>query len=135
MSHAVIFEPIGNNETPLKYTAGMILAVPVDGELFNVENHNLVRIAIQTPDQKIMLVTPKSTDFILKADGTKRLLTNALMSHQVWSEALHVEIWIVLDVKNVGSSSSAQRSNFDNLLSLSGPIKVYVQPKAAKRGI
>ena len=23
MAHAVIFEPIGNNDTPLKYTAGM----------------------------------------------------------------------------------------------------------------
>merc|ERR1712045_580370 len=71
MAHAEIFEPVGNNETPLKYTAGMILAVPIDCELFNVEDPSLVRIAIQTPDQKIMLVTPKSTDFITKADGCR----------------------------------------------------------------
>ena len=138
MSHAVVFEPIGNNETPLKYTAGMILAVPVDCELFNVEDPSLIRIAIQTPDQKIMLVTPKSTDFITKADGCRRLLTNALMSHQVWSEALHVEMRIVLDMKAQSfnsSSSSSQRSNYDNLISLCDPIKVYVLPKAAKRGI
>ena len=134
MSHATIYEPTGNNETPLKYTAGMILAVPVDCELFNVKNHNQVRIAILTPDQKIMLVSPKSTDFIIKSDGTKRLLTNALVSHQVWSEALHVEMQIVLDVK-ASTSSSSQRNNFDNLITLSDPIKVYVLPKAAKRGI
>ena len=134
MSHATIYEPSGNNETPLKYTAGMILAVPVDCELFNVKNHHQVRIAILTPDQKIMLVSPKSTDFIIKSDGTKRLLTNALVSHQVWSEALHVEMQIVLDVK-ASTSSSSQRNNFDNLITLSDPIKVYVLPKAAKRGI
>merc|ERR1719479_272952 len=132
MAHAEIFEPVGNNETPLKYTAGMILAVPVDCELFNVEDPSLIRIAIQTPDQKIMLVTPKSTDFITKADGCRRLLTNALMSHQVWSEALHVEMRIVLDMQAQSfnsTSSSSQRSNYDNLISLCDPIKVYVLPK------
>lgn len=35
-SSAVIFEPLGMNETPLKYTCGMVLAVPVDCELFNI---------------------------------------------------------------------------------------------------
>ena len=28
----------GNNETPLKYTGGMVLAVPVDAELFNLSD-------------------------------------------------------------------------------------------------
>ena len=95
-------------------------------------------LAIQTPDQKIMLVTPKNTDFITKADGSKRLLTKALMSHQVWSEALHVEMRIVLDMKAhslTTSSSSSQRNNFDNLIALCDPIKVSVLPKQAKRGI
>ena len=138
MAHAEIFEPVGNNETPLKYTAGMILAVPMDCELFNVEDPGLVRIAIQTPDQKIILVTPKSTDFLLKADGSRRLLTNALMSHQVWSEALHVEMKLVLDMTAQSlnsSSSSSQRSSSQNLIALCDPIKIYVLPKAAKRGI
>jgi integrator complex subunit 4 len=135
MSSALVYEPAGNNETPLKYTAGMILAVPVDCELFNVDDLSSIRIAIQTPDQKIMLMTPKSTDFIVKSDGTKRLLTNALMSHQIWSEALHVEIRIVLDVKANNLMAKEQRSNFDNLIALCEPIKVYVLPKAAKRGI
>lgn len=131
MAHAVIYEPVGNNDTPLKYTAGMILAVSVDAELFNVTQHNGVKIAIQTPDQKIMLITPKSGDVIVKSDGTKRLLTKAVMSHQVWSEALNVELRLVLDTKN----ATSQPSNFDNLVSLCQPIKVLVLPKAAKRGI
>jgi hypothetical protein len=28
----------GNNETALKYTGGMVLAVPVDAELFNLSD-------------------------------------------------------------------------------------------------
>ncbi len=132
MAHAVMYEPLGGNDTPLKYTAGMILAVPVDAELFNLEDHSLLKIAIQTPDQKIMLISPKSGDVIVKSDGSKRLLTKAVMSHQVWSEALNVELRLVLDVKN---NSNSQRFNFDNLVSLCQPIKVLVLPKAAKRGI
>ena len=112
--------------------SGMILAVPVDAELFNTPNHNLVKIAIQTPDQKIILITPKPTDVIVKADGTKRLLTKAVMSHQVWSESLNVELRLVLDVK---PNATSQRTNFANLVSLCEPIKVLVLPKAVKRGI
>ncbi len=144
MARVDVYEPQGNNETPLKYTAGMILAVPVDCELRHVNDTSLVRIAIHTPDQKIVLVTPKASDFIPKSDGTTRLLANALMSHQVWSEAMHVELRIVLDLASSADSVSSQqggavmnslRSNFDSLVSLSDPIKVYVLPKAVKRGI
>ena len=68
LSKAVIFEPHGMNETPLKYTAGMVLAVPVDCELFNINDLSLVRVAIKTPDQKIQLVTPKANQFLAKED-------------------------------------------------------------------
>jgi len=34
--HSNHFILTGNNETPLKYTGGMILSVPVDAELFNL---------------------------------------------------------------------------------------------------
>ena len=50
---ANIFEPQGMNETPLKYTAGMVLAVPVDCELHHIKDTANVRIAIKTPDQKV----------------------------------------------------------------------------------
>lgn len=32
----------GNNETPLKYTGGMVLAVPVDAELFNLTDELVI---------------------------------------------------------------------------------------------
>ena len=66
MSRAKVYEPSGNNEAPLKYTAGMVLAVPVDADLFNVGDVTKVRLALKTPDQKVILVTPKSSDFCEK---------------------------------------------------------------------
>jgi hypothetical protein len=57
MSRAIVYEPIGSNDTPLKYTAGLVLAVPVDCDLFNVRDISLVRVAIRTPDQKVRLTT------------------------------------------------------------------------------
>ncbi len=68
MARAVIYEPAGMNETPLKYTAGMVLAVPVDAEVFDVPDTGMVRLAIKTPDQRVQLVTPKQSQFMPKED-------------------------------------------------------------------
>ncbi len=68
-----------------------------------------------------------------------RLVTDALMSHQVWSEALHVEISVVLDVSDgVGSkrdSSGQSTMEQTSTIQISEPTKVFVLPKAIKRGI
>lgn len=145
MSHAVIFEPLGMNETPLKYLAGMILSVPVDCEIYHAPNPGAVRIAIKTPDQKVQLVTPKSSQFIPKDHEVNcyRLLTDALMSHnQVWSEALHVNVGVVLDLSalsgvktNLMRKASTSLVDERRLIPLCDPVKVYVLPKAVKRGI
>lgn len=139
MSSAVIYEPSALNEVPLKYTAGMILAVPVDAELSNISETSKVKLAIKTPDQKIILVTPRPTDFLPKPGEEKsyRLLTNALMSHAVWSEALFVEISIVYDVSayNLKSKKKSSILDEDDVIMLCSPVKVNVLPKAVKRGI
>ena len=152
---AIVYEPLGGNDTPLKYTAGLVLAVPVDCDLINVRDISLVKVAIRTPDLKTTLVTPKSSDFYEKDElGSFRLRTNALMSHNVWSEALHVEISIVLDFHDTmrsteigpvshGSHSSTtnNRSGIEEsgsifrTVNLCEPIKVNVLPKPVRRGI
>ena len=60
MSRAIVYEPAGSNDTPLKYTAGLVLAVPVDCDLINIRDISLVRVAIRTPDQKV------GTNFVFK---------------------------------------------------------------------
>ena len=85
----MIFDPAGLNETPLKYTAGMVLAISVDAEVSNVSDClPMLRLAIKTPDQKVQLVTPKPTHFFSPRgdESGHRLLTDALMSHQARGE-------------------------------------------------
>merc|ERR1719414_772438 len=147
MSRARIYEPSGTSETTLKYTAGMVLAVPVDCDLVNVQDVSLVRLAIKTPDQKVVLLTPKSTDFCDKGNNCYRLFTSALMSHAVWSEALHVEISVVLldspqyqtstksFLMTSSNSSSIGSQGQHQFVSICEPVKVLVLPKPIKRGI
>ena len=107
--------------------------------MFNITDPRMVRLAIKTPDQKIQLVTPKPSQFFEKEENCYRLLTDALMSHQVWSEALHVEISIVLDLSSGEIESSGGRrigantkDGDKNIIQLGEPVKVYVLPKAVK---
>ena len=65
MAHAVIFEPVGNNETPLKYTAGMILAVPFDCELYNVEDTSLIRIGKELKSYLFLMIQTVNIPMIL----------------------------------------------------------------------
>lgn len=70
----------------------------------------LVRLSVKTPDQRVQLLTPKASQFFCKdaARGHYRLLTDALMSQQhVWSEALHVELSIVLDLSSGAATAAA----------------------------
>jgi hypothetical protein len=48
----------------------------------------LVRLAIKTPDQKVLLVTPMASQFFKKDATCRRLLSNAIMSHQVCNRFL-----------------------------------------------
>ena len=117
----------------------MVLAVPVDADLVNVADVSQVRLAVKTPDQKVILITPKSTDFCEKSHTPHcyRLFTSALMSHPVWSEALHVEVSIVLDHSSDDSSGSTgpSRNTLKSFVPLCEPVKVLVLPKPIKRGM
>jgi len=63
-----------------------------------------------------------------------RLLTTALLSHQVWSEPLDVEISLVLDL---GEDKRDNNENKPlNIVSIvQKPVKVQVLPKPVRRGI
>ena len=107
MVKAVIHEPAGGSETPMKYMAGLVLGIPMDCAVYNINNTDSLRICIFTADQQHHLSIPKRGDLVrqgkiistlsiskysLSGDGSYRLMTTALMSHHVWSEASDVEV-------------------------------------------
>merc|ERR1712013_234927 len=103
-------------------------------ELYNVVDTSALRICIFTGDQQSHLSIPRMGDLTPRPEGGLRLLTTALLSHQVWSEPLDVEISLVLDL---GEDKRDNNENKPlNIVSIvQKPVKVQVLPKPVRRGI
>ena len=85
----MIYEPSGDSDNPLKFTAGLILGVPLDCEVSNITNMSALRIRVSYPDMRSHLIIPRPDDLRLVSDGTYRLLTTVCISHQVGQGQLH----------------------------------------------
>jgi len=133
MAKAVIHEPAGGQETPMKYMAGLVLSIPMDCEVHNINNTDLLRICIFTGDQQHHLSIPRREDLVPLPSGSGyRLLTTALLSHQVWSEPLDVEVSLVLDLSD---DRRVEKSKQESIVHICKPVKVSVLPKPVRRGI
>ena len=67
-----------------------------------------------------------------------RLVTTALISHQVWSEACFVELSLVLDLTDTeGGAVNHSLHPLSHLcvINLCKPVQLHVLPKSVKRGI
>lgn len=164
MSTAVITEPTGEVDAALKFTAGLVVGVPLDAELYNVRNTATLRVKVKYPDQQTQLIVPKRSDFrpmlLSDSEGNNvtsdisdtdfRLLTTVLVSHQVWTEACTIDISLALDLTDVesglglgtglagrkGTATGVAKTDGDPcVIDLCKPVKVYVSPKPVKRGI
>ncbi|XP_050295660.1 integrator complex subunit 4 [Anthonomus grandis grandis] len=144
MSSATIIEPSGQTDTSLKFTAGLIMSVPIEAELKHLIDPSRVRLKIKYPDQKTQVVLPRPQHLKpLHYDPNNkeahighniRLLSSLLVSHQVWSEACNVEINVVLCVPeaDIGKRKSSSESN-PALLDLCPPVKISIAPKPIKK--
>lgn len=141
-TRATIYEPAGETDLPQKFTAGLVLGVTLDAEIENVQEVKNVRVKVKYPDKQVQLILPRLADFRQLEDLKYRLYTTVLLSHGVWSEALHVEIGLVLDFSDTEAAHSkgAQKSGFglkveDQTIELCKPVKVYIAPKPIKKGL
>ncbi|XP_069683725.1 integrator complex subunit 4 [Periplaneta americana] len=164
MSTAVITEPTGEVDAALKFTAGLVVGVPLDAEVCNVRNTATLRVKVKYPDQQTQLIVPKRSDFrpmlLSDSEGNNvtsdtsdtdfRLLTTVLVSHQVWTEACTIDVSLALDLTDVesglglgtgltgrkgGAAGIAKTDGDPCVIDLCKPVKVYVSPKPVKRGI
>ncbi len=81
----MIHEPVGGGETPLRCTAGLVFGIPMDAELRQLPDPAALRICLRTADQQSHLAVPRRGDLVAipGQPGSYRLLTTALLSHQV----------------------------------------------------
>ncbi|ODM99768.1 Integrator complex subunit 4 [Orchesella cincta] len=138
MASATIIEPTGESDNALKFTAGLLLGIPVDAEIHNLEDTSYVRIMINYPDQQVHLICPRAQDFRSDSNGEVRLLTTISISHQAWTEACPVTISIVLDLRGPETNYNRKlmwKKDSTYIIQLSEEKQVLVSPKPAKRGI
>ncbi|XP_063238689.1 integrator complex subunit 4 isoform X6 [Bacillus rossius redtenbacheri] len=141
-SSAGINEPTGNVDTPLKFTAGLVVGVACDVELRHVGDAGMLRMRACYPDQQSQLSVIRTRDLHPCPDDPSRvrLLSTLLLSHQqVWTEACTVDVSLVMDVSGAErglTRTLGRRSREDPwLLELCDPVKVCLSPKHIKRGI
>nr|XP_027200245.1 integrator complex subunit 4-like [Dermatophagoides pteronyssinus] len=140
MTKGEIVEPIEKMDTILKFTAGLVLEVPFVANLEHVKDIKNIRIKIQYPDQQIQLIQPKLNEFRLKtsddinnnnnsdkdddSNNDYKLMTKiSLSSYGVWSGPSLIEINLLLDFRDIQSSSLSTTQIYSSLLTKSSGIK------------
>ena len=68
MLSAVINEPQGDADTAYKFTAGMVMGIPLDADIRNLRDTSIVRVKLKYPDQQTVLIIPRSSD-LRRMDG------------------------------------------------------------------
>ncbi|XP_054278169.1 integrator complex subunit 4-like [Macrosteles quadrilineatus] len=143
MCHAVMSMPSASADSALKFTAGLVMGIPLDAELYSLHNTNTLRLKVKYPDQQTQLIVPRKSDLrLLNLETSEnssalaqdyRLMTTVLICHQVWTEALYVDISLAMDLTELepGVSHNQEPCCID----LCKPVKVYVSPKPVRRGI
>jgi len=122
----------------LKFTAGLLLGIPVDAELHNLADTSHVRIMINYPDQQVHLVCPRASDFRFDSNGEARLLTTISVSHQAWTEACPITVSIVFDLRGPETNYNRKlmwKKDSTYIIQLSDEKEVLVSPKPSRKGI
>lgn len=60
MCTACIIEPTGDTETAVKFTAGLIAAVPLEAEVMHIRDPSTLRVRVKYPDQLVQISVPRS---------------------------------------------------------------------------
>lgn len=146
MCKATILQPSGENDSALKFTAGLIVSVPFEAELLSLKDRSALRIKVKYPDQQIQMTVPRvadlrALDMDLDERFNLRLLTQVLLSHQVWSEACNVAVSLALAVPELDSGPPGMKRPTSTsppdptVIDLCKPVNIYVAPKPVRKGI
>ncbi|CAL4092512.1 unnamed protein product, partial [Meganyctiphanes norvegica] len=140
MCSAEILEPQSDSEVIHKLSSGLVVGVALDAEVHHIPDPSTLRIRVAYPDHSTHLVVPPRAHLRNVGPGNYRLLTNLLVHAQVWSEACHVGISLVLDLSDqevlaTRRHSTAKTDDSATTIQLGEPVKVLVWPKAIKKGI
>ncbi|XP_053601203.1 integrator complex subunit 4 [Plodia interpunctella] len=135
MCTATIIEPASDNDTVLRFSAGLVAGVALEAEVLRVREPRALRVRVHYPDRRVHALVPPRDHLrpldhhTINDDGTQnvRLLTKVLISHYVWTDPCGVDISVCLAVDEARDPAG--------LVELCRPVRVTVAPKPIKRGI
>jgi len=138
MTSAAILEPRDKSDVTLKFTAGLVLALPFTAVIENVQDIRNIRIKIQYPDQQTQLMQPKLNEFRIKGNENfeneenqqqqgvhdYRLVTKlSISSSGIWSESSYIEISLLLDFRDFSSTALSTNQIYGSFLTKSSGIR------------
>lgn len=129
---AIIHEPTGTSDTPIRFMAGLSASLFLDASLENVQDIFRLRIRVKYPDLHVQLIRPKLNDFRKLGPLRSHLLTEVILSHWLWSEPCPVEISLVLCTPS-DTQLMPQIDEDANSIELCKPVLVLVATKPVKR--
>jgi hypothetical protein len=59
MCNAVINSPVGGPDTTYKFTAGLVMSIPLDAEISHLNSIKPLRLRLKYPDQQTHLIVPR----------------------------------------------------------------------------
>ncbi|VVC31823.1 Armadillo-type fold,Armadillo-like helical [Cinara cedri] len=137
-----INRPQGGPDTTHKLSAGLILPIPLNAELYSlqIDSSSLLRLKIKYPDQQTHLIMPPKNHLRLVNLGGESyylLDTNALISHRSeWSEPCFVELSLAFDLTETeGALAHVLPPTQPCIVDLCKPVKLKVHPKPVRRGM
>lgn len=135
LTSATIFEPKDKSDATVKFTAGLVLALPFTAVIENVSDIRNIRVKIQYPDQQSQLIQPKLNEFRLRGEEEEeaskgkevndyRLVTKICISSSgVWSESSYIEVSLLLDFRDSSSTALSTNQIYGSFLTKSSGIR------------
>ncbi|XP_043929275.1 integrator complex subunit 4 isoform X2 [Protopterus annectens] len=149
---AIIIEPTGESDNPLKFTSGLVVALDIDATLEHVQDpQTTVKVQVVYPDGQVQMIHPKPSDFRNPGPGRHRLITQVYLSHTAWTEPCQIELRLLLAYSSSRSKASAlgaatkqtwsdsvenlvpPENTIEGTIPFSKPVKVFIMPKPARR--
>lgn len=65
MCHADVTLSSASADSALKFTAGLIMGIPMDAEIHSLRDTNTLRLKVKYPDQQTQLIVPCKSDLRL----------------------------------------------------------------------
>lgn len=141
-SSATINNSLEKNDTPYKFTAGLVLALTLDAFIENITCINDVRVKVSYPDKQAHIIVPMANHFrLISTDehsqtSSYRLYSTVNICHNTWTDPSCVELSIILDYRdnqatsiNLNQTDQTRSTEESQIIEICEPKSLRIHPQ------